>query len=290
MKVAFVAILGRPNAGKSTFINAVLSKKISIVSNKAQTTRDDIAGILNEKGKQIVFIDTPGICLGKEGLTKYMRAASFSPSKDAEVVLYLIDASKPIDEDIKILKDLKPAGKIIVVLNKIDLCKYEEVQPKLAQLKEEGFPVLEATFLKGYGLKEIKEAIEPYLVEGEPFYPEDSFTDKDKSYQAKEIIRSELLHFLNQEVPHTSAVKIESLVYEDRGYKIEATIIVDKPNHKGIVIGKGGEMIKKISMSARHELERMWQAHITSLTIDVDCCPGWRNDLAKLAEFGYGDE
>ena len=293
MKVGFIAIMGRPNVGKSTLLNALLSKKISIVSRKAQTTRDNILGILNEPGVQMVFVDTPGIYMGPEALDRHMRSQAFSSSKDAEVLLYLIDAGiESLEKDIAILSSIKTESKTFLVLNKIDLINPEKAMQEKEELGKAfpDFPIIEASFLENFGIKEIKQAILPYLVEAEPFFPEGMITDKDKSYQAKEVIRQELLHFLKQEIPHQAAVKINSIDFIDGGYKISATIAVEKDSHKAIVIGKGGTMIKKISMAARHELERMWHQHITVLTVDVIALPNWRNDPKALLEFGYGDE
>ncbi len=292
MRVGFVAILGRPNVGKSTLLNALLSKKVSIVSRRAQTTRDSICGILNEKGKQIVFVDTPGIFVGEAALDKYMNKAAKEATKDVNATLYLIDVSaESLDRDFAILDSLKLRGPVYIVLNKVDTRRLDHIascKEKIAE-KYPSWPIIEASLIENFGIKDIKEAIEPHLEEGMPFYPDDAITDKDKAYQAKEVIRQELLHFLKQEIPHQSAVKIETLDYENRGYKIEATIIVNKDNHKAIVIGKGGEMIKNMSMSGRDELERMWHSHITHLTIEVDSEPGWREDPRKLIELGYGE-
>ncbi len=292
MKVGFVAILGRPNAGKSTFLNAVLSKKVSIVSPKAQTTRDSICGILNEPKRQIVFVDTPGIFFGEGALDRYMKRSAFDSSKDVDAILYLIDGSaKTLEPDFKIISSLRSNAPKILVLNKIDLLRIEEGEAKKAEIKER-FPeakLLEASFLKSFGIKEVKDAIDPYLQEGEPFYPDDYLTDKDLPYRAKEIIRQELLHFLKQEIPHQSAVLITSFKKEKGGLIIDATILLNKKNHKAIVIGKGGEMIKKISMAARHEMERVFKTHVTSLNIEVDVKEGWRDDLTMLKKLGYGE-
>ncbi len=293
MKVGFIAIMGRPNVGKSTLLNALLSKKVSIVSRKAQTTRDNILGILNESGYQMVFVDTPGIYMGPEALDRHMREQAFSSSKDAEVLLYLIDAGvESLEKDISILSSIKTSSKVFVVLNKIDLINPETAMQEKAALNKAfpDYPLIEASFIENFGIKEIKQAVLPYLMEGEPFFPEDMITDKDHAYQAKEVIRQELLHFLKQEIPHQCAVKIDSLEKIDGGYKINATIVVEKDSHKAIVIGKGGEMIKKISMAARHELERMWHEHITVLNAQVATIPNWRNDPKALLEFGYGNQ
>jgi len=293
MKTGFVAILGRPNVGKSTLLNAMLSKKVSIVTPKAQTTRDAILGILTQKDLQIVFVDTPGIFYGQEKLYGVMKRTAFESSRGVDAVLYLIDASvKSLDDDLKIFGSIKTDAPRFFVLNKIDLIRPERGEELKSALKEAypDVPLIEASLLENYGIREIKDAIVPLLSEGEMFYPEDVITDKDDAYQAKEVIREKMLHFLHEEVPHQSAVVIDSIVNKDDHLKIKGRIIVEKKAHKAIVIGKGGEMIKKISMASRKELERMWHIGISSLTLEVEEIPGWRNDAKKLGDLGYGLE
>lgn len=292
MKSGFVAILGRPNVGKSTFLNAILSKKVSIVSPKAQTTRDATLGILNEKDLQIVFVDTPGIHTGDKKLDSHMRRSAYSSSRDVDAILYILDASeKDMEPDLKILSSLSSEAKRIYVLNKIDL-----VHPEVGLAKKEALlsfdpeaTIIEASLKENFGIKEIKEAILPLLSGDMPFYPTDMLTDKDKSFQAKEIIREKMLHFLRDEIPHSAAVKIDKFTRGEGGLVIKATIVLDKPNHKAIVIGRGGEMIKKISMASRQELERMWHEKIAALTLFVDVIPGWRDSPKILLDIGYGD-
>ncbi|MCI7213174.1 MAG: GTPase Era, partial [Bacillales bacterium] len=184
MKIGFVSILGRPNVGKSTLLNALLSKKVSIVSPKAQTTRDAISGILNEKDYQIVFVDTPGIFYGKEKLYSLMKKTAFESSRDVNAIIYMIDAStKTLDEDIKIYNSINSDAPRIVVLNKIDLIKAEEAKEKKEIISENMKSVLliEASIKENFGLKEIKDGLYSYLEEGEPFYPTNIITDKDKA-------------------------------------------------------------------------------------------------------------
>ena len=167
----------------------------------------------------------------------------------------------------------------------------DEALAKIEALKS-AYPdaqVIEATLKENFGIKEIKEAVVPYLSGTAPFYPDDMITDKDMSFQAKEVIREKMLHFLRDEIPHSAAVKMDKFLLTQEGDVIVATIILDKENHKGIVIGKGGAMIKKISMAARQELERMWHEKIASLTLKVEVDPGWRDSAKKLIEVGYGD-
>lgn len=292
MKIGFVSILGRPNVGKSTLLNALLSKKVSIVSPKAQTTRDAISGILNEKDYQIVFVDTPGIFYGKEKLYSLMKKTAFESSRDVNAIIYMIDASaKTLDEDIKIYNSINSDAPRIVVLNKIDLIKAEEAKEKKEIISENMKSVLliEASIKENFGLKEIKDGLYSYLEEGEPFYPTNIITDKDKAYQAKEIIRGKLLHFLRQEIPHQCAVVISSIKENDDKIEISAKIVTEKENQKGIIIGKGGNMIKSIKTAAKKEMETSWHKNVASLKIEVEADPGWRDSIKKLIEYGYGE-
>lgn len=292
MKIGFVSILGRPNVGKSTLLNALLSKKVSIVSPKAQTTRDAISGILNEKDYQIVFVDTPGIFYGKEKLYSLMKKTAFESSRDVNAIIYMVDAStKALDEDIKIYNSINSDAPRIVVLNKIDLIKAEEAKEKKKIISEsmKSALLIEASIKENFGLKEIKDGIYSYLEEGEPFYPTNIITDKDKAYQAKEIIRGKLLHFLRQEIPHQCAVVISSFKENDDKIEISAKIVTEKENQKGIIIGKGGNMIKSIKSAAKKEMETSWHKNVASLKIEVEADPGWRDSIKKLIEYGYGE-
>lgn len=292
MKIGFVSILGRPNVGKSTLLNALLSKKVSIVSPKAQTTRDAISGILNEKDYQIVFVDTPGIFYGKEKLYSLMKKTAFESSRDVNAIIYMVDASaKTLDEDIKIYNSINSDAPRIVVFNKIDLIKAEEAKEKKKIISEnmKSALLIEASIKENFGLKEIKDGLYSYLEEGEPFYPTNIITDKDKAYQAKEIIRGKLLHFLRQEIPHQCAVVISSFKENDDKIEISAKIVTEKENQKGIIIGKGGNMIKSIKTAAKKEMETSWHKNVASLKIEVEADPGWRDSIKKLIEYGYGE-
>lgn len=293
MKSGFCAILGRPNVGKSTLINALLSKKVSIVAPKAQTTRDDIMGIYNEKGLQIVFIDTPGMFEGQEALYKMMNKSARRSISDIDVVLYIIDSTiRSYEHDDKILASIKTDSPIYIVFNKIDDVTAPQMEA-LTQHYAEVFPTykqIQISALTNFGLKDIKNEVASHLNEGPAYFPEEQLTDKDPKFMAKEVIREKVLHFLKQEVPHQCAVLITNFEEKaNNGVKIEAIIVTEKDKQKAIVIGRGGEMIKKISMAARHDLERMWKKHVT-LVCEVECMPDWRNSPTKLMKLGYGDE
>ena len=290
MRSGFCAILGRPNVGKSTLLNALLSKKVSIVTPRAQTTRDDILGIVTEEDHQIVFIDTPGIFEGDKALDRAMVRNARSALSEVDCVLYLIDSStKNHSRDDKIISSLNTTAPFYLVLNKIDLATAPEMEATIQHFQEL-FPtkkIIQISALTNFGLKDIKETVKKHLPEGPAYYPENMITDKDPGFTAKEVIREKMLHFLHEEIPHQSAVRIKSFEQEKDAWKIEAVIYVEKSNQKPIVIGKGGAMIKKIGSSARHELERMYQKHVT-LILKVEVAPNWRDKESLLSEMGYG--
>ncbi|MCH3910199.1 MAG: GTPase Era [Bacilli bacterium] len=291
MKSGFAAILGRPNVGKSTLINALLSKKISIVTQKSQTTRDDIMGVYNEKDLQIVFIDTPGLFDGSLVLDKEMVRNAKKSLSDVDCLLYMVDCSvSDFSIDDKILNSIKIDKPVFLLLNKIDLANAPTME-KVVEHYSSAFPKyhqIQISALTNFGLKDIKDAVASTFSEGPAYFPNDYVSDKDHSFMAKEVIRQELLHFLKEEVPHQCAVGLDEYDEEDSQVMIKATIYCEKPNQKAIIIGKGGQMIKKISMSARHELERMWHKHVT-LVAEVEVAPNWRNDPNKLKKLGYGE-
>ena len=293
MKSGFVAILGRPNVGKSTFLNAVLSKKVSIVSPKPQTTRDNIIGVLTEKDYQMVFIDTPGLFEGEAALDKFMNKEARSSLGDADICLFMISADnfQEDDPDFKTLKALKLNCPFIILVNKIDLATAPKMEALLNKLHEE-FPnkeIIQMSALTNFGLKDVKDAVAKYLPKGPMYYEEGTITDKGTAFDIKETVRYEMLHFLSDEVPHQSAVTIDSLNEKSKEIYCEATIWVEKKSQIGIVVGKGGDMIKKISMTARRDLEKRLHKHI-DLRIEVKQAADWRQKTDKLKAFGYSKE
>lgn len=291
MKSGFVAILGRPNVGKSTLLNAILSKKVSIVTSRAQTTRDSIMGIYNTKDVQIVFIDTPGLFEGKSALDSTIDKAARNASKGVECALFLIDCSQSnMELEQKTIESLKLECPLIIVLNKIDLVRVDKAEEIRAFFLEKNpnAKIMLMSALKNFGIKEVKDEILTHLPEGPQYYPLDALTDKDKRFEAKEEIRREILRFVKDEVPHQSAVTIERFEEKKGNNIIEASIYVEKESQVAIIVGKKGSMIKKISMTARRELERMWQEHVT-LEVEVKVAKDWRNRASKLAQFGYSD-
>lgn len=290
MKSGFVAILGRSNVGKSTLLNALLSKKVSIVTPKQQTTREDVLGILTEKDYQMIFIDTPGLFTGKTKLDSFLNKESRRSFSDADVMLYLIDAKDGLTEEDesninKLMKFDKP---LLLLINKIDDQGPNEMI-ELLKLLEEKYPSLkkiQLSALTNFNLKEVKEAVTSYFKDETQYYPDDMITDKDLSFMIKETVREKVLHFLKQEIPHQVAVVVKK-VKEGKEIEAQVLIICEKDSQKGIIIGKKGDTIKKIGMAARQDLERQTKKHVILLTM-VQVYPAWRNDPAFLAKIGYG--
>lgn len=291
MKSGFIAVLGQPNVGKSTFVNALLSKRVSIVSPKPQTTRDNIDGILSSPDSQLIFIDTPGLFESEGSLDKHLNKEARSSLSGADCVIYIVSAeNQNTEKDDKILSSLHFSCPLFIVINKIDLARVPEMEALLKHFVS-SYPlatVMQMSALTNFGLKEIREAVKNIVPEGPSYFPSDAITDKDKVFFAKETIRQSLLHFCSDEVPHQAAVTIEMFKESKDIVKIKATIYVEKENQLAIVIGKGGEMIKRISMTSRRNLQKEWKKRV-ELYVKVAHEANWRNKPDKLAAFGYGE-
>lgn len=288
MKSGFVAIIGRPNAGKSTLLNALVGKKISIVSNKPQTTRLAIQGVYHEKNLQIVFVDTPGIHRPKARLGEIMNAQAYASLQDIDVVLLLVDASKPYGPGDQFLTQrLTNLANVLVVFNKIDLTSvqlienlkaaYATVLPKAKQLEISAF---KKTFLE-----DVIKAIKPLLKTGPAFFPQDVLTNFPESFQLIEAIREQVLHLTYEEIPHSVAITIDQLKSEGNQRILYASIIVEKTSQKGIIIGKQGSMLRKIRQRVMQEVEKNMGLAL-SLELFVKVEPNWRDSPNRLKEYG----
>ena len=290
MKSGFVAILGRPNVGKSTILNGVINKKVSIVTDKSQTTRNQIKGIYNTEDLQIIFIDTPGIHKPHAKLGEEMNVMAYSAAHDVDVNILVVDASRPFGEGDEYLLehlDIKNAP-LIIVLNKIDEARIYEVQA-LKDKYHELLPnadIIETVAKDKFNLDLLIKTVEKYLEEGPEYYPVDSYTDKDEVFQIKEIIREKVLKTLREEVPHSIAIYVNNIDYESNPMHILATIIVEKDSQKGIVIGKNGQRIKFIGQKAREDIERLLKKHVF-LELFVKVKDDWRNNDNLLEQYGY---
>ena len=290
MKSGFVAILGRPNVGKSTIINNVVNHNVSIVTDKSQTTRNNIIGIYNAEGVQIVFLDTPGIHKPMQQLGKEMNNMAFSAAHDVDVALFVVDASKPFGTGDQFIIDHLDIHNVplIIVFNKIDLARLDKTE-SLKKIYREIFPnatFIDAVAKEGFNIDEIIKAVTEKLPEGPAYYPTETVTDKDEIFQIKEIIREKILKQLSEEVPHSIAIYMEHIDWESKPIQILASIIVEKDSQKGIVIGAGGKRIKEIGSRARKDIERLLGKHVF-LELKVKVNEDWRDDPSSLKTYGY---
>ena len=291
-KSGFISIIGRSNVGKSTFLNKVIGERISIVSSRPQTTRNNIKFIYTDDKMQCIFIDTPGIQKPKNKLGEFMLESATSAFKDVDIITYIVDNSGVIGENENyIISKLKEENKpIILLINKTDIISEERTQEIIKTFEEFGIfdIILPISALTGRNLDEYFETIYEMLPEGPKYYDEDEITDQSVRSICAEIVREKALLFLQEEVPHGINIEINKFKKRENRelYDIEATILVEKKSHKGIVIGKGGEMIKKIGMTARTDMETFLDSQV-NLRLWVKIDADWRNNLNKLQNFGY---
>ncbi len=289
MKSGFVSIVGRPNAGKSTIINALLERKLSIVTEKAQTTRNSIKGIYDDGEYQIIFIDTPGIHKANHSLGEFMNKEALDSAKDVDANILVVDASRKFDAGDQFINDsLSKEIPLFIVINKIDLMRLPEVQEIKAKYREI-YPkakLIEAAAIENFGIDELLKEVKSVIKEGPRYFSEGQITDKDSHFMISEVIREKLLKLLKDEVPHDLAVRVDDIKSKKEAVYIRATIIVDKESHKGIVIGKGGKRIKAIGMKARADLEEYYNKRIF-LELFVSVKEDWLNNPRILKELGY---
>ncbi|RCK73749.1 MAG: GTP-binding protein Era [Anaerolineae bacterium] len=292
-RAGFIAVIGKPNVGKSTLMNVLLQQKIAAVSPRPQTTRKQQLGILTTDQAQIVFVDTPGFHTPRHKLGERMVKAALKAIEDADGLLFLLDVSEPLSqEDLDLaerLQPFQPAKPLVVAFNKIDIAKEEFVEAAKT-LVNERFPnaqVLQISCLRGDNLDYLIAALVDCLPLSEPLYPADQITDYYEREIAAELIREAALHILRDEVPHGIAVRIDQYQEKDENLAvIDATIIVEKETHKAIVIGAGGNMIKKIGIQARQEIEAMSGRKIY-LNLHVKVQKNWRKNETMLKWLGY---
>lgn len=294
MKSGFVTIVGRPNVGKSSLINALVGEKVSIVSPKPQTTRDRIMGILNEPDLQMIFVDTPGIHKPKTKLGEYMNKCITNATQDVDVLVAVFDASRGVNEDdlIRLSSYLTLGSPVIVVLNKIDLVPQERVLELLGKFSpyiEQGVKeVLPCSCRKKLNLSALKKTLVSYMPEGQPYFLDDEISDKPISYMICEIIREKALLLLQDEIPHGLGVTMQSYQKEQNVTQIECDIICERDSHKQIIIGDGGSMIKKIGQSARRDIERLIDSRVY-LKLFVKVRDDWRNNRNFIRDVGYSE-
>ena len=288
-KSGFVSIVGRPNVGKSTLLNHILKTKLAITSSTAQTTRNTIQGIYTDDEAQIIFMDTPGIHKPQDGLGSFMNTNALNSIYGVDIVLLIAPADEKIGKgDRFIVNRLKEAdGPVYLILNKIDLLSKEQLVQRLAQWKEmfDFKEIIPISALNGDNVEHLLEIIKSDLHEGVMYYPKDHITDHPERFIMAEFIREKILYFTHEEVPHSVAIVIESMIEDEQGVHVMAAIVVDRPSQKAILIGKQGSMIKKIRQNARREMKRFLQTPVT-LELFVKVEKNWRNKQKYLREFG----
>ena len=295
-KSGFVAIIGRPNVGKSTLLNAILGEKIAIVSKKPQTTRNKIRGIKNIENAQIIFLDTPGIHTAKGYLNKFMVKEALSALEDVDCIIYMVEAAREvIEEELFIIENLKkvaPDGQppIILCINKTDMAEKNKLLPLIDQYSrlyafKEIIPLSAA---KGEGVDELLKLIIQLLPEGPKYFPEDILTDLPERFVAAEIVREKVFEFTKQEIPYSTAVVVDRFKEnpQKKLVSISATINVERDSQKGIIIGKKGSMLKQIGTRARIDIERLLGTKVF-LELFVKVQKDWTKDKKMLKEFGY---
>ena len=291
-RCGFVAIVGRPNVGKSTLINHLIGQKISITSKKAQTTRNRVTGIYTDDTAQFVFVDTPGFQTNhRNALNDRLNQNVTEALSGVDVVVFVVEAMRFTDADRVVLKQLPKHTPVVLVVNKIDKDKAKDkfaLEAFINEVRQEfEFTASEAVSAKhGLRIANLLELLKPYLPESIPMYPEDMVTDKSSRFLAMEIVREKLFRYLGEELPYAMNVEVEQFEEEESGlFRIYIAVLVDKDSQKAILIGKGGEKLKKISTEARLDMEKLFDTKVF-LKIWVKVKSGWADDIRFLRELG----
>lgn len=292
-KSGFVSIIGEPNVGKSTFLNQVLKQKVAIVSSKPQTTRNVFSGIYNDDNSQIIFIDTPGIHQAKTKLGEYMSSAALSTVKSVDLVMFMINAYDDVlDYNLKIMEKLQGIKTpVFLIINKLDtITDFERLNEAVEVYKKaykfEG--VFGISALKGDNIDLLLLDIKNLLQEGPKFYPDGEISDRPETFLIQEFIREKILEFTHEEVPHSVMVYLESMKNKKNIVEIMAAVVVERKSQKGIIIGKGGSMLKRIGTAARSDIEALLNAKVY-LELFCKVEENWRNREYYLKTYGYKD-
>lgn len=290
-KSGFVAIVGRPNVGKSTLMNHVIGQKIAIMSDKPQTTRNKIHGVYTTEDTQIVFLDTPGIHKRKSKLGDYMNQVAYNTLNEVEVILFLVDVSAGLGSGDKFVMEqlAKVKTPVILVMNKIDQVHPDELPPMIKSYHElfDFAEIVPISALHGNNVTRLLEVLGTYMSEGPKYYPDDQITDHPEQFVVAELIREKILHLTREEIPHSIAVAIEDMRVQDNGVVyISAVIYVERDSQKGIVIGKQGALLKEIGKLARQDIEHLLGSK-TFIELWVKVKKDWRNQDRILRDLGF---
>ena len=292
----YVALVGKPNTGKSTLMNALVGEKLSITADRPQTTRHQILGIKTDEHSQCIFVDTPGIHQSqKKAINRYMNRAAHSVLEDVDIICCLLDVRHFNGDDVHILQKIQTVadkvGHVILELNKIDQIEKAKILPVLQRVSET-FPnvdIIPVSALKQENLQQLMIEIQRHLPEGVPHFPDDQLTDKPMRFIVEEIVREKLFRMLTQEIPYSLTVKVEHYKTEETIVRIAASIWVERKSQKGIVIGNRGSMLKKIGSEARRDIEKLVDNKVY-LQLWVKVREDWSDDEASLASFGYSSD
>lgn len=290
-KSGFVSIIGRPNVGKSTFMNRVIGHKIAIMSDKAQTTRNKIQGVMTRNDAQIIFLDTPGIHKPKHKLGDYMMRVAKNTLSEIDAIMFMVNVNEEIgrgDEYImEMLKNVKTP--VFLVLNKIDLVPPDALMPRIEQYQKymNFTEIVPISALEGLNVDHFIDVLKTYLPEGPKYYPDDQISDHPEQFVVSEIIREKILHLTSEEIPHAIGVNVDRMIKEnDERVRVEATIYVERDSQKGIVIGKGGKKLKEVGKRARHDIEMLLGSKVY-LELWVKVQKDWRNKVNFIRQMGY---
>lgn len=292
-RTGYVAIVGRPNVGKSTLLNRILGQKLSITSRKPQTTRHQILGIKTEDDQQVIYVDTPGIHkLQEKAINRYMNKAATTAVKDVDLILMLIDRMRWTDEDEMVLRTIQnQRAPVVLVVNKVDFVKEkDELLPWLQEVSQKHHfeQIIPVSAKTGHNVDRLEHLISSYLPESQHFFPEDQITDRSSRFLAAELVREKIMRQLGDELPYAMTVEIEEFVHTGTLIEISALILVERASQKAIVIGDGGSRIKQIGQDARKDMEEMFDCKVM-LKLWVKVKAGWSDDERALRSLGYDD-
>ncbi len=295
-KSGFISIIGRPNVGKSTFLNHVIGQKIAIMSDKPQTTRNKIQGVLTREQSQMIFIDTPGIHKPKHKLGEFMIKVSKNTLREVDLIMFMVNAEEELGKGDEFILELLQETKtpVFLVINKIDQIHPDELI-RIIETYNEKYPFAEIvpiSALQGNNVENLLTTIEKYLPEGPQYYPSDQVTDHPERFIISELIREKVLHLTREEIPHSIAVVIDKIKRDeenDNMIRVQATIMVERDSQKGIVIGKRGALLKEVGTLARKDIEMLLGSKVY-LELWVKVQKDWRNKSTFLRDFGYRED
>ncbi|MCD8908820.1 GTPase Era [Staphylococcus gallinarum] len=290
-KSGFISIIGRPNVGKSTFVNRVIGHKIAIMSDKAQTTRNKIQGVMTQDDAQIIFLDTPGIHKPKHKLGDYMMSVAKNTLSEIDAIMFMVNVNEDIGRGDEYIMDMLKSIKtpVFLVLNKIDLVHSDQLMPRIEQYKQymDFTEIVPISALEGLNVEHFLDVLKSYLPAGPKYYPDDQISDHPEQFVVGELIREKILHLTSEEIPHAIGVNVDRMIKEDEDrVRIEATIYVERDSQKGIVIGKGGKKLKEVGKRARQDIERLLGSKVY-LELWVKVQKDWRNKVNFIRQMGY---